>query len=198
MRRLALPLLLVGCLPTQISGASAPTEHTFKLLDSDIAYIEADVCAQDWVTGNVASDLVIANEMLDDRGVEIQPRRIDGLQATALATRLKVPKDFYQRDEADQASLLTHELVHYCQRAAQGDIPFVEGYFASPGRWRTEVPAYTQTYRTMRLQGVSIPVIEEKIEARVLSLRNSSWLWDIEPTMYVEETRRLLRRALAE
>ena len=185
----------LGCMPTQISGARAPTPYTFNLLDSDIAYAEADACAQDWVTGNVEQDHETAHALLKERGVKIRGRNFIAT-ATALARTLWVSKGFNKRSDADQVVLLSHELVHYCQRDEQGGTAFEESYFASPGRWRAETPAYLQSYRTMLMQCVSIPVIEAKITERVKTMRNKYVLWDLDPEQYESETPQIWRSIL--
>ncbi len=186
---------LLGCLPVQVSGASEPTEHTFMLTEADLAYVESDTCRQDWVTGSPATDLETAETMLDERGVRIKPGN-PVATATALARTLRVSKDYEKRDTAGKAILLSHELVHYCQRDEQGHTAFEESYFASAGRWRAEVPAYLQSFRTMLLQCMPIPVVEAAIEKRIMTMRDTYLLWDIEPTQYETETRRIWRSVL--
>ena len=187
--------LAVGCLPTQISGASAPTEHTFKLTDADLAYVEQDDCAQDWVTGNAEADLELAHAKLKDRGVKIRGRNFVA-KATAFERVLWVAKDFDDLDDATQARLLSHEHYHYCQRDELGDIAFEESYFNSPGRWRIETPAYRQTFRTMIMQCEPISTVAKKIDGQVKSMRDMYLLWDIEPEQYETVTRKIWRSVL--
>lgn len=191
MRRTGfLALLLVSCLPSRISGSSVPTEHTFRLTDGDLEAGASADCAQGWVTGDPEKDVKIARAMLDARGVKIVERN-PGTTATALEHRLVVERGFGKKPLAAQAEIYSHELVHYCQRDAQGWIPFEEAYFTSDGRWRTEVPAYTQSFRTELLQGRPAAQVRKNIEGRLSSMRDGYWLWDINPEQYEAETRRI-------
>ena len=189
-RSLTLPLLLAGCGALQISGAAAPTDDTFKLTAEDIAYVEADACAQTWVTGDASADLATAHKMLADRGVKIVPGNPIAT-ATALARKLRVSAEFHQYSDEEQVVLLSHELVHYCHRDEQGDSAFEASYLNSAGRWRTETGAYLQGFRTMLLLCAPVANVEAAIESRLKTMRDKYLLWDIDPEQYIAETRRI-------
>lgn len=191
MRNIGLiALLLVACLPSRISGSSVPTEHTFRLTEEDLEAGASTSCAQAWVTGDPAKDIATARTMLRARGVKIVERN-PGTTATALEHRLLVERGFHNKPPKVQAEIYSHELVHYCQRDAQGWIPFEEAYFTSDGRWRAEVPAYAQSFRTQVLQGRARDEVRRDIGRRISSMRDGYWLWDIDPKQYKVETRRI-------
>lgn len=196
-----LPLLtlvgVLGCAPLQISGASEPTEHTFKLLDTDIAYAEDGSCTQTWVTGDVAADLEAALGILADRRVRI----VEGnpiATATALEHKLLVSKKYVAYPDAAKVRVLSHELVHYCHRDKEGDRQFEASYFHSAGRWRTETAADKQLFRTMTIQCIPLPEVEEAMETRLVRMRDFYLLWDIDSEQYDTETRRIWRTVLVE
>jgi len=188
MRKVLPILLLAGC-AFRISGASAPTDETVRLTPADIAAAESDVCVQDWVGPHPGPNRAKALSLLDDRGVVVIERRVLR-RTTAYARRLRVGKDFWKRPLAEQSAILSHELVHYCQRDLLGDEQFVVDYGDSVGRWRLEVPAYAQTIRTMILQGDG-KWVDGYIDDRIPRMRNFYLLWNIDPAQYETETRRI-------
>lgn len=186
----ALVLPSPGCFPTKISGAQAPTEHTFRLTarDVDIAVSWGQRCAQDWVTGDSTKDVETALGLLERRGVRVKVGNpVAG--GTALRRTLLVSKDFETSSAASKARLLSHELVHYCERDLLGHKAFEELYAHSAGRWRIETPAHLQQFATLALQGATQPALAEAIEARLPTMRDSYWLHDIDPEQYAAETR---------
>lgn len=198
MRSFALTTLLVAsCLPTKISGSPNPTDDTAPLSAEDIAAGKDTSCYQDWLTGDAGRDIAMAYALLDERGVRIV-RGNPAAGATALRTRLIVADDFDERDPRLLAALLSHELVHYCQRDAQGNDPFDQAYFASPGRWRTEVPAYSQYFRALALYCLNADDLEAAIENRVTSMRQRYWLWDLDPEQYERETAAIWHAAVVD
>ena len=203
MHRLAVCLLLVcagclnaSCLPTQISGASAPTEHTFPLSAEDIAAANDTNCHQYWVTGDAQADLDEALKQLAERKVKI----VEGnpiAMATALKHRLFVSPGFAKLAVAQKAPLLAHELVHYCQRDQMGSVAFEQSVGHSKGRWRIEVPAYAQSIISHAKQGIDPQVLADYTDELLHKLRDNYWLHDIAPEDYERETLNAWDAALA-
>lgn len=193
MKRLA-PLLLAACIPMSFSGSSVPTDHTFRLTPEDIAAAGGRSCIQDWIGPDPGPNRAEALKRLKARGVKVSEREILPW-TTAYARDLRVGKDFWEKSLEDQAAILSHEFVHYCQRDRLGNMAFVELWEHSAGRWRLETEAYAQSVRTYKTQGLPQEHLDAYIDKRILSLRNFYWLWDIEPGQYVEETRKVLEAA---
>lgn len=187
-------VFLLGCGAFRFSGASEPTDHTFKLTADDIAYVESDECVQRWVTGDAEEDLAKARELLKERRVKIVKGNPIAM-ATALKRKLLVSDKFDAMTDEGEVVLLSHELVHYCHRDEQGS-EFDMNYLHSAGRWRTETAAYLQGFRSMLLLCTPIGDVEDDIEKRLVAMRNMYLLWDIDPQQYVAETRRIWRSAL--
>jgi hypothetical protein len=191
MRKAAvLSVLLAACGPVKVSGSSAPTEHTFRLTNADLESAADPSCYQDWVGHDPEANVAEALERLHAIGVEIVERKALNF-VTAFRHELRVGKRFWENPADEQAMILTHELVHYCDRERLGDASFERAYLHSSGRWRIETPAYAQEWRTAIAQGETPEMISERIAVRLLSMRNFYWLWDIDPEQYETETRRI-------
>lgn len=188
MHKLA-PIVLAGCIPITFSGSNVPTDHTFKLTDEDIAAATSETCAQDWIGDDPQANLDTAMAELEDRGVKIAERKAKGFSA-ALPGRLFVGHGFGTKPVAWQVEILSHELVHYCQRDALG-IGFERAYAHSAGRWRLEVPAWSQSIRTMAAQGANDAELMVWIDEKLISMRDSYFLHDIDPGQYEIVTRRI-------
>lgn len=198
MRALLLSLIvLAGCFPIKISGSNVPTDHTVQLTDADIVAAEGyiDSCKVDLVSNDAQEvvDQVLAE--LEDRGVEVAERKHLKF-TTAFKGRLEVAKGFWDRPISWQAMILTHELVHYCQRDDLGNRAFLEAYENSPGRWVIEVPGEAQFIRTGIAVGYEDWSAEKYIDDRLESMRDFYWLHDLEPVQYNRETRRLWESVL--
>jgi hypothetical protein len=183
------PLILAACVPLSFSGSNVPTDHTFTLTNEDIAAAESDECAVEWITDDAGLNRDQALSLLDDLGVRIVEREVAKF-TTATPRRLFVGKGFSERPIPSQATTLTHELVHYCQMDASNAI-FVKSYAHSAGRWRIEVPAFSQSIRTMIRQGESDELVSDYIDAKLVSMRDFYFLWDIDQAQYEMETRRI-------
>lgn len=185
-------LLFFNCLPSAFSGASAPTAHTFELTphDVEVANNWTKQCEQSWVTGDAEKDLKIAKAELSRHNVKIRVGN-PGASGTALRRTLLIAKEFQNASATDQVRLFSHELVHYCQREKIGHAAFEELYTHSAGRWRIEVPAYAQTFRTLLIYGTDADQVNQAVEARLSSMRNTYWLYDIAPDNYGAETLRI-------
>lgn len=186
------PLLLAACIPLSFSGSNVPTAHTFSLTAEDIAAAESDECAVGWITDDAGSNRDQALSMLDDLGVRIVEREVAQF-TTATPRRLYVGNGFSERPIPSQSTTLTHELVHYCQMDASSAI-FVASYAHSAGRWRIEVPSFSQSIRTMIRQGASDANVATFIDGKLVSMRDFYWLHDIDPAQYEMETRRIWDR----
>ncbi len=187
--RWILPLTLAACIPVTFSGSNVPTDHVFRLTADDIAAAESSTCAQDWVEDDVQFNVHTAIAELDDRGIKIVERKRRGFSVAA-PRRLYVGKGFWDKPVASQAVTLSHELVHYCQRAALG-AKFEDAYLHSAGRWRLEVPAYAQSIRTMHEQGTDEQALANVIGIRLTKMRDDYFLHDIDPAQYEMVTRRI-------
>jgi hypothetical protein len=197
MKRLAVGLLacagsfiLASCIPTQISGASAPTEHTFPLKAADVEAAADTSCYQAWVTGDPQADLDEGLRLLAERKVKI----VEGnpiAMATALKHRLLVAPGFAKLDASKKSALLAHELVHYCQRDTMGSVAFEQSVGHSAGRWRIEVPAYAQSLISYTKQGAPAEALDAYVEETLQRLRDNYWLHDIQPGEYERETRKI-------
>lgn len=188
MKRL-FPLILAACIPVKLSGSSVPTDHTFRLTPEDIAAAHDTACVQDWIGPDPGPNRAEALKRLEARGVKISERKVLA-STTAYATVLRVGHGFWEKPLEEQAAVLSHELVHYCQRDVLGDVAFVELWGHSAGRWSLEVPAHTQGIRTYKAQGWTDEQVGAYIEWKIGKMRNFYWLWDIDPGQYEEETRR--------
>jgi len=188
MKRLLL-LLLISCAHVSLSGSNVPTDHTFALTAEDISAANDASCRQEWVTDDPASNVKTAVALLDKRGIRLTER--DAARFTT-ATRytLRLGKGFWDKPVETQAVVLSHELVHYCQRDALGNDAFELSYLTSSGRWRVEVPAYSQSIITLRVQGMSAAEAGTYIEDRLEKMRDFYWLWDIDQIQYDTETRK--------
>ena len=151
----ALGLAFASACTLTISGASAPTENTFLLSEADLAAGKSEECLLDWVGKDPEANSERALQELEALGIEIKKRERIKF-TTAFRNELRVGKNYDEKSPKAKAVLLTHELVHYCQREKQGDAAFDVAYADSAARWRTEVPAYVQSIRTMRAQGLSL------------------------------------------
>jgi hypothetical protein len=187
--------LLCSCIPIAISGSNVPTEHTFQLTEKDIAAASSEECVQEWVTDDPVANHGMALALLEERGVKVTERSAIRF-VTAFERRLRLGDGFWDKPTSIQAEILSHELVHYCQRDQLGDRAFELAYAHSAGRWRIEVPAFAQNVRTMREQGVSHDELQMYIDSRIVSLRNFYLLWDIAPDQYEKETRPILESAM--
>jgi hypothetical protein len=185
----ALPFILAACLPLSFSGSNVPTDRTFQLAPEDIGAAGSDECAIDWITDDPTFNRDHALALLDDLGVKVVERKA-GKFTTAMPRRLYVGAEFWGKSYAVQSVILTHELVHYCQRSDMG-AGFERTYMHSAGRWSLEVPAFAQSIRTMIRQGASLRDVSNYIEAKLVSMRDFYWLHDIDPIQYDRETRRV-------
>lgn len=193
----ALAFLTFGCKPPTagFSGAKEPTPYIFQLTEADIDKAESDDCAQTWVTGDSAADVETALAILDDLKVKVKKGTNPIATGTALRNTLWVDKELFDKDPVYQVQLLSHELVHYCDRYKDGDVDFDARYFHSAGRWVYETRAYAQSVRTMKIQGIDDGKIQLWIDRRMDSFVNKYWLHDIDPDQYQLETRRILEAA---
>ena len=197
LRVLALALAcFTGCgTPLSFSGASVPTPHTFNLTADDLAEAEDESCAQTWFTGDAEADIERVDEILTMEGLKIVHWNPTGSAGTSGRQSIYVDKSYKDKSAADQALLMSHELVHACDRKRLGDATFEQRYFHSAGRWVFEVRAYAQTVRSLVAQGASAKRVAAYIDDRIVSLRQGYWLHDIDPSQYEQETRRLLELA---
>lgn len=196
MKRLValFPVLLCACVqPLSISGAAEPTPYTFELLESDITEAQDGACEQEWFTGEAEADLAEVDRILKAEGIGIVHRNPGGKAARSGRLAIYVDKEYRGKSPEAKALLMSHELVHQCDRVRLGDQRFEERYFHSAGRWVLEVRGYSQTVRSMVKQGRKD--IERYIEKRVRELRDGYWLHDIDPKQYEAETRRILTEA---
>jgi hypothetical protein len=190
-------IALAGCFPVHISGSNVPTDNTVQLTEADIAaaegYIES--CKVDLVSDDAQEVVDQALAELEDRGVDVVERNHLKF-TTAFRGRLEVEKGFWNTTVERQAMILTHELVHYCQRDQIGNRAFIEAYENSPGRWVIEVPGEAQFIRTGIAVGYEGWSAEKYIDDRLPRMRDFYWLHDLEPVQYSRETRRIWESVL--
>jgi hypothetical protein len=194
MRRIPL-LLLVGCAPLHFSGASFPIEHTVGLTEMDISAARSTTCLQAWIGPDPGPNRAEALKRLEARGVRISERRVLPW-TTAFAGELRVGAGFWEKPLAEQSTILSHELVHYCQRDRLGNAVFVETWENSPGRWALKMPAHVQTILTMKAQGTSEPALEAYIDKRIMTMRDFYLLWDLDQKQYLTVTREIWEESL--
>lgn len=187
------PLLLAGCIPLSFSGSSVPTDHVVKLSRADIEAASSTACVLPWVTSSARANKKAALAELEARGIRIVEKLVLR-SSTAMPRRLYVGKDFWKKDLETQTEVLTHEVFHYCQRDMMGP-SFDEDWAESPGRWKIEMPAFAQQVRTAVLHGASDEAVQDWIDKRIVSIRNSYLLWNLEPVQYETETRKVLEAA---
>lgn len=188
MRKLGI-LLLAACGPTTFSGSNVPTEHTFLLTDADIQTASSNECALAWIGSDPDANRKKALEILKERGIRVSEKSPTRF-ITALPKHLLLTPGFSEKPVDLQAALFSHELVHYCQREKLGP-DFDAGYRHSAGRWRIEVPGYAQQFRTYVAQGMAPDAVSKEISSRLVSMRKTYMLWDIDPEQYETETMRV-------
>jgi len=193
--------ILVGCIPSVLLGARSPGADTHKLSDFDVEYANAVDCAQGWVTGNAEYDEKEALAMLGRLGIRVQEVDLSGLgvgrpAATALRKRLLISDGFWDKRAESRVAILSHELVHYCQRRQLGNNVFDANILQSSGRWRVEIPAYKQTFVTRMLQCYPEEEVEKGIYRRIKTMRDTYWLHDIDAVQYEKESLAALLPAL--
>jgi hypothetical protein len=137
----------------------------------------------------------MALSLLEERGIKITEREAAKF-TTAGRYTLRLGSGFWEKPTEVQAMILSHELVHYCQRDALGDREFELAYAHSAGRWRVEVPAYSQSIRTMSAQAAGEQAVENYVDDKLMSMRDFYWLWDIDQVQYFQETRRAWEAAI--
>lgn len=188
---LAFVLLVSGCIPTSFSGSKVPTEITHRLDATALAEANTDDCSQEWVTGDAVADIETAKNILELAGVRI----VEGNPSwagTALKRKLLVRPGVLDQDPRVVATLLAHELVHYCDRERLGDAVFEQRYALSDWRWAFEVRAYRQSVRSLKAYGGELGTW---ITQRVESMPTAYWLHDIDPEEFARETRSALESA---
>jgi hypothetical protein len=111
---------------------------------------------------------VAAMQLVEEAGVDIVPKA-EGIEqwekfTTTFPKTIFVAKNWDEMDEATQAVVLWHEIVHL--REYEAHTPLLMGlmYATAEGRWAIEVQAYRESFRVRRLFGQS----EEEIQARML------------------------------
>lgn len=115
--------------------------------------------------------------------------------ATALRDKLVVKPGFWKKDPDNLAVILTHEVVHYCQRGLMGDNEFDTSAINSRGRVRMEIPAFRQSFITMLHIGYGEEEVRREINVRVDKVRNEYWLHDIAPAQYEKEVVKIWDRS---
>jgi hypothetical protein len=177
---------LAGCGSIHLSGASAPTEHTYRLTPADVALGASRACWPRW-TGDPARDLDAGLAELRRLGVRVVEVPSLPVGATALRRRMLVPRGWTRWSVARRAGLLVHERVHYCRRARLGGWGFERRYLHSAGRWAEEVQAYAAGAAWGAAAGVYTD-----IAATSRLMRDLYWLHDLEPGQFARETRGIL------
>ena len=77
-----------------------------------------------------------------------------------------------------------------------GHAAFVGTVASSLGRLEMEVPAYLQTFRTMKAQGFNRATIEGEIDGRLVKFRDDYLLHDIDEDQFFFEVRQVWIQAL--
>jgi hypothetical protein len=120
--------------------------------------------------GEIPSDpheaWVLAMQEIEDNGIRIIPKA-QGIEkwekfTTTFPTKIFVSKNWDTYDEATQAVILWHELVHV--REYDAHTPLVMGTIylgVAEARWALEVQAFRETFRVRRIFGEA----EDKIRA---------------------------------
>lgn len=178
--------LPVACTPVHL-GALKPTDRTYLLAQSTLEDAAAVDCRQTWVTGDPPADVRAAKAILANQGVRVLEGN-PGSMGTSLEGVLWVSKGFWDEPLVAQAEILTHELVHYCDRAKWGHAAFEARYATSNGRWAMEVRAYAQGFATLKAIGYSPQAMARAIQSRVENVQSRYLLWDINPEQYRRET----------
>jgi len=190
-----LPALVLTSCGLQFSGASAPSEHTFKLTEADLEEAASVDCDQAWATGNADADIAAGLQILAERKVRVIKKN-PFAGGSALAYRLYVTPEWDERPSNWKATLLRHELTHYCDRDRLGDTQFEIRYAHSAGRWVLETRAYAQSVREWSALGASEAQLRGYVDEKVGDLRDQYLLWDIDPAQYEAETTRILLEAV--
>jgi hypothetical protein len=105
--------------------------------------------------------------------------------------------DTYSTDK--KAEILWHELVHVRQRKAWGHTKFLRRYATAEGRWMIEVPAYRESIRMKKLfaKKYTKKNVEDYVEAKIDSMRDSYALKRLSKSHYERETRKIWMKEAA-
>ena len=158
-----------------VAPGCAPGQLTYDVIER----MEDESCMQDWVSGKPDADIIEALTQLEERGVDVREGNQKGF-AIAMQNVLLVPERFWEQADDYQAQILSHELVHYCQRDEWGAGRLEMLALTATGRLMIETPGYRQAFRTMHKQGYLDHSIEGQIERRVPEMRKDHWLTAID------------------
>jgi hypothetical protein len=114
---------------------------------------------------------------IEDNGIRILPKA-EGIEqwekfTTTFPTKIFVAKNWDEMDEASQAVILWHEIVHVREYDAHTPLKMGLMYLVAEGRWALEVQAYRESYRVRRLFGATEEEIRKHMRPRAESLYTS-------------------------
>jgi hypothetical protein len=115
-----------------------------------------------------------ARMVISDWDVDIE-YKADGIEDwskfnTTFPKTIYVTKDFDKHQIEIQAVILWHEIVHLREYKEMDPKTFYEHYIFPEGRWALEVQAYRESFRVMRLLGLSESRIRAKMTDQAESL----------------------------
>jgi len=157
-----LPAGIVGP-PVYAEGVPQDTHY------EEMAMRTSEMAAEGEIPSDPHEAWVLAMQEIEDNGIRIVPKA-EGLEAwgkftTTFPSTIFVATDWEETNEAMQAVVLWHEIVHL--REYDAHTPLVMGTIylsVAEARWALEVQAYRESFRVMRIFKMS----EEDIRKRML------------------------------
>jgi len=174
-----LPLLLLAGCPGFTYDAPRPPTWDDECKMSEPYYMDLARGTQFLAKeGEIPSDpekaLAAAKKYIADKNVDIE-YKADGIEDwskfnTTFPTVVYVTKDFDQSQIEMQAVILWHEIVHLREYKEMKPAVFFQHYAFAEGRWALEVQAYRESFRVMRLLGLSESKIRSQMRDQAESL----------------------------
>ena len=170
-----LMFFMTGCphgLPEGIAGPpsyenGAPQDPHYE----EMAMRTSEMAAEGEIPSDPHEAWLLAMQEIEDQGIRIVPKA-EGIEkwdkfTTTFPSKVFVSKDWDDKDEATQAIILWHEIVHL--REYDAHTPLVMGVIylsVSEARWALEVQAYRESFRVMRLFGMEEEQIQKRMRPR--------------------------------
>lgn len=186
MRKLIAPLtaclFLTGCPALSSVKVHAPPQYedgvptdTFY---EDLALRTSEMAPEGHIPSDPHEAWLLAMQEIEDNGIEIVPKAEGEFEqwtkfTTTFPSKIFTATHWDQMDEATQAVILWHEIVHL--REYDEHTPLLMGlmYFTAEGRWALEVQAYRESFRVKRLFGVAEEQIRKEMRPRAERLYES-------------------------
>lgn len=151
----------VPSIPDYIAGM--PTHSYYERL----AYETSEMAPEGAIPSDPAEALAEAERLIEERRIRILPKA-EGMEAwgkftTTFPRKIYVATYFDELETPYQAVILWHELVHVRQYDLHTPKYMGLLYLVPEGRWALEVQAYRESFRVMRLLGMSDDAIKKQM-----------------------------------